>query len=199
MLAIFAAAWLVLAAIVAILMRRRGHEFYVWALLAGVLGPLVIPLAVAARRARVAGAQLDHPGTLDVLVADDGSAGAAAAYEAARAVLRSPATSWTFVTVVDAEAATTTRGRDTEHEARDRLAERARSAAGELDAPVDIAVLHGDAASELCRYAVENGYEVIVAGSHSHRLSRAVLGSVARRLASASSVPVLVGPASRSR
>lgn len=186
-----AAAWVAFGIAAALVMHRRGHDTFSWAVLFIVLGPLALPVAVSVDR---------HPppepeppggnrsGALDALVAHDGTAPADAALDAALSVFGAALTSVTIAAVVDAEAVTTVRGRTTIEEAERRLSSVARRAADVVQAPVDTIVLHGEPAHTLERFAADHGYEVIVAGSHC---------ATSKRLAAGSSVPVLIGPAVR--
>jgi nucleotide-binding universal stress UspA family protein len=62
--------------------------------------------------------------------------------------------------------------------------------------PVDVAARHGDPAEEIVRYARSHGVDLIVVGTHGRSgVSRAVLGSVAERVARHAPCPVLTVPA----
>jgi nucleotide-binding universal stress UspA family protein len=62
-------------------------------------------------------------------------------------------------------------------------------------ASVKQAVVTGDPAAEIVKYAREKGIDVIVMGTHSQAgLERAIFGSVADKVTRTSSVPVLVVP-----
>ena len=108
----------------------------------------------------------------------------------ALSVVGGRATSVTLAAVVDFEAASTVRGRETQRLAQDRLDEAARSFASRIEVPVGTVILFGEPGEALQHYAAENSYELIVAGSHSarrnHLAARATNGSPA--------VPVLIGP-----
>jgi nucleotide-binding universal stress UspA family protein len=54
-------------------------------------------------------------------------------------------------------------------------------------------VLPGDPATEICRVAEEEGFDLVVVGSHGHGwLKRVVLGSVSHHVVQHASVPVLL-------
>lgn len=73
-----------------------------------------------------------------------------------------------------------------------------REAKAELDrlrgtgAPVEFASLDGPAAPEICNYAADNAFDLIVVGSHGRTgLKRFLLGSVAENVVRHAAVPVL--------
>jgi nucleotide-binding universal stress UspA family protein len=192
------AAWAAFGALAVVFMRRRGHDAFAWAIVFFVLGPLALPMALSAsRNPPVATESPVHPGELDVLAAHDGSPAASAALDAALELLGPQMTSLTLATVVDIEAATTVQGRENESEAEERLD----AVAGQLAAlpcgPVDTVVLYGDPARALVQFAAEHGYELIVVGGSGPGGRIVRRGSVARRLATGTNVPLLVGPVHR--
>ena len=194
-LALVVVAWLVVGALCVVLLRRKGHDAFTWSILFLFLGPLAVPLAATA--GRTVPPEPDGPrrdGRLDVLVAHDGSRDASAALDAAVAMLSPAVTSVTLAAVVTVEATTTLQGRATVEECRTRLEEAARRLAAGLTVPVDTVVLHGEPAAVLDRYARNHGYEIIVIGSSPRRASHVGAGSVARRLSTGATVPVLFGP-----
>lgn len=185
-------AWLAIGVVAITVMRRRGHDTFAWAIPFLFLGPLAIPVAITADRHRpVEPPRPLPPGGMDLLVAHDGTADSQAALDAALALLSTRMTSITLAAVVDIEASSTVRGRDTQREAQAKLDRLARDLSGRTAAPVATVILFGEPAHALQHYALENGYELIVAGS---RL--AVRPHVRTRLGDGSlqSVPVLIGP-----
>lgn len=186
-----ATAWFAVGAVAVAIMRKRGHDTFSWALLFVILGPLAVPLAISSDRHRPAEPQRPlPPGDLDALVSHDGTSDARAALEAALALLDGRLTSVTLAAVVDVEAASTVRGRETQREAQERLDALACEVAPLTRARVATVILFGEPAVALQHYASENGYEVIVAGCGEAR----TLGQ--RRLRGVKhSVPVLIGPA----
>lgn len=188
-----AAAWLAVGALAVAAMHRRGHDVFGWAILFLFLGPIAIPLAVSAdRHPPPEPGRPAAPGDFDVLVAHDGSAQADAALDCVLA-LCPQATSLTLAAVVDLEAPSTVRGRGTIEEAQDRLNQVARRVEFAASCPVHTVVLHGEPARTLESYAAAHGYELIVAASGAAGATHTQRGLV-RRLASGSSIPVLVGP-----
>lgn len=188
-----AAGWVALGGLAVAAMRRRGHDTFSWAVLFVFLGPLALPLAISSDRHRPTEPPRPlPPGGLDVLVSHDGTADAHAALDAALGLLGKHMTSMTLAAVVDLEAPSTVRGRETQREAQERLDALAGQLASRTTAPVGTVILFGEAATALQHYAVENGYEVIVTGSvtaKSHVRPR-------RAAHTRSSVPVLIGPSS---
>ena len=177
------AGWLVLGAVGVAVMHHRGHDVFSWAVLFVVLGPLALPIAVSSQRHMPPQPVWDqHDGAVDLLVAHDGSCDIPAGLGNALDLLGSRVTSVTLATVVDAEAATTVRGRDTQREAERCLGLALDSVRRRTDAPVDSVVLFGEPNHVLARFAAEHGYELIVGGA---------------QLAKCATVPVLVRPAAR--
>jgi nucleotide-binding universal stress UspA family protein len=188
-------AWLAIGAISVAVMHRRGHDTFAWAVPFLFLGPLALPVAISSDRHRPVEPARPLPlGGLDVLAFCDGSEDAAAALDAALTVLGDRATSLTLAAVVDFEAATTVRGRETQREAQDRLDDAARQLEARTTSPVATVVLFGEPKHALQHYASTNGYELIVTGSHT--FGRSWLGSAAvtRVAGTDHSVPVLIGP-----
>ena len=185
------AIWLAVGVLSVAVMRRRGHDTFAWAVPFLFLGPLAVPVALSADRHRPVQPERPlPPGGLDVLIHCDGSPACAAATDFALSVVGGRATSVTLAAVVDFEAASTVRGRETQRLAQDRLDEAARSFASRIEVPVGTVILFGEPGEALQHYAAENSYELIVAGSHSAR--RTHLG--ARATNGSPAVPVLIGP-----
>jgi nucleotide-binding universal stress UspA family protein len=187
-----AAGWLALGAVAVEVMRRRGHDTFSWAVLFVFLGPIALPLAVSAERHHGSDpARPLPPGGLDLLVAHDGTPDAHAALDAALTLLGTHMTSVTLATVVDLEAPSTVRGRDTLREAQERLDALAREVGTLTAAPVATVILFGEPATALQQYAVDNDYELVVAGCVA---ARSYVGRRAGR--ARKSVPLLIGPGS---
>jgi hypothetical protein len=177
-------------------MHRRGHDTFAWAWLFLIWGPLTLPLAISADRHRPPQPRAPiHEGALDVLVVHDGSAGADAALHATLSLLGQHLTSLTLAVVLDLEATTTMRGRETQRDEQERLDAIARTVGGRAKAPVDTMVLMGDVRHATQRFAGQHGYELIVAGSHIAR--RMHLGGRPARDLAAETIPVLIGPGKR--
>lgn len=89
-LAIVAMIWLVIGLSIGFLMRRRGHDFWIWLVLGSILGPLAIPLAIERARLHAIGYREASPkggaGRFDILAGIDGSPESVAAVKAALAL-----------------------------------------------------------------------------------------------------------------
>jgi nucleotide-binding universal stress UspA family protein len=192
-----AAGWLAVGLVAVVVMRRRGHDTFAWAILFLSLGPLALPLAVSSDRHPPPQPNAPpHDGRLDVLVTHDGSANATAALHAALNLLGTQVTSLTLAAVVDLEAASTVRGRGTQRETQARLGDLARDVATVTTAPVDTVILFGKPTVALQRFAAEQGYELIVVAERYAESSRLIRRRAARKPGSASPVPVLIATAS---
>lgn len=192
-----AAGWLAIGLVAVAVMRHRGHDTFAWAVLFLFLGPLALPLAASSDRHPPPQPSAPiHEGRLDVLAAHNGSAEAAAALRAALDLLGTQVTSVTLAAVVDLEAPSTVRGRDTQRETQARLDALARDIAVVTTAPVDTVILFGEPTLALQHFAAEHGYELIVAASCCAGGSHLGRRRATKKLATTSPVPVLIAPAS---
>jgi hypothetical protein len=192
-----AVGWLAVGLVAVAVMRHRGHDTFAWAVLLLFLGPLALPLAVSSDRHPPPQPNAPtHDGRLDLLVAHDGSAEAAAALRAALNLLGTQVTSLTLAAVVDLEAASTVRGRDTQRETQARLDALAGDIAIAATAPVDTVILLGEPTHALQHFAAEHGYELIVAAGCCTGRSHLARRRAAKKPVMASPVPVLIAPAS---
>ncbi|MDP8975240.1 MAG: universal stress protein [Actinomycetota bacterium] len=189
--------WVSFGAVAVVILRRRGHDPFGWAIAFAVLGPLAVPLAVSADRQPPPDPPTTaHGGPLDVLVAHDGSPQASAALDAALALMGRGVTSLTLADVVYAEEATTFSGRETVQSAQERLQGLSDRLAAATSTPVDTVVLYGAPARALDHFAAHHGYALVVAArGGGHGASSLVRRRVAQRLAASASVPVLIVPA----
>lgn len=190
-------AWLLIGLSVAFVMRRRGHDLFVWVALGVPLGPLVIALAV--ERARYHGITEttmresptpDHQG-FDLLAGLDGSAESLDAVDTALQLFGDKLSSVTIATVLDYDSESSISGRDSKQEAQlmlDGVAD-----AMEFD-PVETAILFGRPDLVLAETARATGIELIVVGARGHGAAEAMFGSTTGKLVGASEVPVFVGP-----
>ena len=198
-----AATWVAVGLLLAVVMGRHGHDPFAWWLLGTVLGPLALPLAVAAQqrlrgRAWVVRSGRPGRGPVDVLVGLDGSAEAAAALAAVLELLGPRLGRLTLATVIDLDVSVehnraVARAR-AELELRGRLVQLMLSTGPDDARRVPALVLvAGHPAQALARLATEGGYDLLVVGSRGAGLSKLVLGSTATSLAAHAKVPVLVG------
>ena len=190
-LAAVALAWIVLGAATAVLMVRRGHDVATWVGLAFVLGPVAPLIAIRSigdeRRAPrlVLSPGTDGHGFVDIVAGIDGSAEALAALQAAVDLHGENIGRLVLATVVPF---------DSEHDPGRRLA---LVSAAQIVAMLQSTTieLQGEPATALEMFAADEGLDMIVVGARGRGRSTSPLGSVTTRLASRSSVPVLVGPA----
>lgn len=187
-------AWGLFGVSTALLMGRRGHQPFMWLVLAVVFGPLVLPLAANALRhdrpGRFERLSRGRPGTgsVDVLVGIDGSAEAEKALRSAIAMLGPRLGRLTIAAVVDYDEAMGSGLAEENDRAKDDLVRTANATA----LRPETILLSGRPAEALRKYAVEQGYELIAAGRRGHGASRVLLGSVASELARGGEVPVLI-------
>lgn len=207
-LAIFIPAWIAVGLITALVMRRRGHDLTVWAAIGTAFGPFTIPLAFQqVRRAlwMVRPQQVSpgrpSPGHLDVLVGVDGSEQACAAARAVVERFGPTIQRLTLAAVMDVDESVSRQDpyssqmweRDHRHE--DACRQQLDAVVRQLpDVEPETVILAGDPAMVLARYAEDNGYDFLVVGPRGRGASKAILGSVARRLPRKSTVPVIIGP-----
>lgn len=200
-------AWLAVGAAVGLIEARHGAWHRGWVLMAP-LGPLAIPLAVDRRRqakpepAVLATGQARR-GPVDLLVGLDGSPASSSAASLALQLFGPRVHRVTLATVLDLDTAGPhAPERDDpepwpeEQSARARLASMADSLRTSFGCEPGMVILAGEPADALERYAIDEGYEVIVIGSRGTGLGKRLFGSCASELACRTKVPVLVIPAS---
>lgn len=196
LLLIAAGAWILTGAITGFFMARKGHVMYAWTLLGALFGPLVIPLAIDARRHAHQGLRetvlepgISHEGPIDVLVGMDGSSQSLDALEAATLLFGERIGTLALVSVLDFDAESSEEGRLVAERAGQDLIRHSEKVK-EWD-PQRL-LLSGRPDEALAKYALEHNFEVIAIGAKGRGLSKTLLGSVAARLASGSDVPVLI-------
>jgi nucleotide-binding universal stress UspA family protein len=186
--------WGLLGVSTALLMGRRGHQPFMWLILAIVFGPLVLPLAANAL-------YHDRPGlferlssgrrgtgSVDVLAGIDGSPEAENALRSAIHMLGSRLGRLTLAAVVDYDVAVGSGLAEENERARSGLMGTANATGLRPEA----ILLSGRPAEVLRKYAVEEGHDLIVVGRRGDGASRVLLGSVAYALARGGEVPVLI-------
>jgi nucleotide-binding universal stress UspA family protein len=187
----FLALWVGVVALTVVIMARRGHSWFSWAVLGGALGPLAWPLAL---RELAADRRADEPDADgDVLIAVAPWERSPEPILGSLGRVRPPARTATLVTVLDAEDATTPAGRAIVEaaEARLRSFAVAVSSSGLVAGPVEHRVRYGRAADELARLARAGGFEWIVLGSGGSRTQHLLHGRTRTRLERLIPVPVV--------
>jgi nucleotide-binding universal stress UspA family protein len=202
------ATWLCAGLLLALVMGRHGHDPFPWWLIGSVLGPLALPLALSAKRRRLATAsrtvQAGVPGRgpVDVLVGIDGSPEAAAALTAALDLLGSRLGRLTLASVTRLDGSV-------EHDREERqalaqLERQAELARGRLAATPpgpglpgnpqlpQIVLLSGRPSQALERLAAEGGFDLLVVGTRGAGRSKFLLGSTASALAVHAKLPILL-------
>jgi nucleotide-binding universal stress UspA family protein len=195
-LIVVALTWLVIGLLIAVVMRRRGFDFWVWLALGALLGPLSVPLALERAVFHPVEYQSSYrpkkaAGRFDVLAGIDGSTESVSAVRSALALFGDSVTSLTLVTVLERDMAMGQTGAENQVEARERLAHVVNDVQFE---PVETQLLFGRPDEAMAEYACERDFELIVVGARGHGVSEALFGSVTSRLVGGAGVPVLVGP-----
>jgi nucleotide-binding universal stress UspA family protein len=194
-LVIAGSVWLLTGVVIAVAMRRQGHDFSVWLALGCVLGLLAVPLAI--ERARFhpiehqEPAPRPHVGRLDVLAGIDGSADAIAAVRTALGLFGGCVTSLTLAEVVDYDSGGEYTGSEAREEALSHLQEAADAIGYEN---TETTLLFGRPDQALVKHAKAADAELIVVGARGHGLSEMLFGSVTSRLVGGHDLPVFVGP-----
>jgi nucleotide-binding universal stress UspA family protein len=191
---IVALAWSLLGVSMALVMGRRGHQPFMWLVLGITFGPLVLPLAANAlghdRPGLLKRLSPGRPGTggVDVLVGIDGSAEAEDALRMAIGLLGPRLGRLTLAAVVDYDIADGSSLAEDNERARGDLIRTANATA----LRPETVLLSGRPAEALRKFAVEEGYGLIVVGRRGRGASHVLLGSVASKLAHGGDVPVLI-------
>lgn len=195
--------WLVCGVAASLVLGRRGHDPYPWALMGAALGPLVVPLVLQARKGErmeelVVGRGLDGSGPVDVVAGIDGSTTSTLAVDRAVQLLGPRIGRLELVSVLTFGGLTTASiGAD--HDRRDHATAQLAKAAAQAEATIGRTVgqtlLTGDPAHALDDHARSGGYDLVVLGNRGSGATTALLGSVALELAGSSSTPLLIVPA----
>lgn len=197
-IALVVALWVLTGLLTGLGLARRGHSG-TWTVVAVLLGPLFVPIALEriasdTRAARAAAAEptppRPHGSGTQVLVGLDASAAATRVLDTAVRLL-GPGSELTLATVVSYEASAD-EDDETAGSATRRLAELAADLEG---VPVRFEVLAGRPGEALRQYAEQQGMDLIVVGRRGRgRAGRtgALLGRISTDLVHHSTVPVLV-------
>jgi len=192
-----AAAWAVIGILLAVVMRRKGYDFFQWLVVGVVLGPLAVPIAI--ERSFFHGRPLrqsEHTPTgdavgFDVLAGLDGSSDAVNALESAMGLFGGLVTSLTIATVLNYDSQSSQVGLAAQSEAQLALD----SVAENLTvSPVTTTLLYGRPDQALAEFARTTGIELIVVGARGRDASHAMFGSITARLADRCQIPLFVGP-----
>jgi nucleotide-binding universal stress UspA family protein len=195
LLVVLGLAWVAIGILTGLLMARRGHSWFAWTALGVVLGPLVLPLVFFELRhypdadGRLVATGLPGVGSVDVLVGIDGSPQSLAALHVVIQVIGPRLGRLTLAAVMEHGYRTTPAGMEDEQRARTHLAAAA-SSVGIVTAQT--VLLQGRPADALSEYAEREGHSMMAIGSRGRGASKALLGSVASRLAQRSPTPVLI-------
>lgn len=189
--------WVAIGLATGLWMARRGHDPW-WTVIAVVLGPLFVPIAVARveRLPRVA-----DPGPQQapavagetargprLLVGLDGSEDSISALERALDVFGDHYGAVVLTEVISYDANADTPGQPV-----DAASERLAATAARLARPrVSYEVLAGPPVQTLRTFAIEQDMDVVVVGRRGQGLSDRLLGSVSSGLIRNSCIPVLV-------
>jgi len=187
--------WVSIGILAGFLMARQGHSWFAWTLLGAILGPLVVPIIVFELR-RYRGVQghiltagSPGAGTVDALVGIDGSPESLAALDEVVRLIGTRLRRLTLAAVMEHGYQSTPAGIEEEKQARARLQAAARSVSS---MSAETVLLEGKPADALSRHAEREGHNLMAIGSRGRGASKALLGSVASRLARHSSTPVLI-------
>lgn len=200
-------AWLVVGVVCGVVMARLGHDAWSWGTLGALLGPLVIPVALAARRdarpmvERVVRVGRAGPGPVSVLVGVDGSPESHAVASGAASLFGPRLGRLTLATAIDYDTRVIpplqaeSKLADAQRLLADaaRILDEDRATGGSVDP--DMVVLSGPPAHALLEYARSHNYDLLAVGARGRGLSRAVLGSVAVELVRQRDVFVLMAGA----
>lgn len=200
------AAWLTVGAAVGVFEARHGAWHRGW-VVSAIFGPFAVPLALQRRHESRPTPTVLVPGTarrgpIDLLIGFDGSASSLTAASLAVRLFGPRVRRVTLATVLDndtapphADSVMYPEPWREELDAREQL-EAASSTLrdGLVEWPGSV-LLAGDPADALEKYAIDEGYEVLVVGCRGKGLSKLLLGSCASKLARSTRVPVLLIPA----
>jgi nucleotide-binding universal stress UspA family protein len=201
-----AVVWLVVGAAVGLLEARHGHWRHSW-VVSAILGPFALALAIERR-------QLTPPsptvlttgrarrGPVDLLLGFDGSTSSMEAAALAIGLFGPRLRRVTLATVLDVDTAAPHADSTLypepwpeEQAARHDLDTAVSSLEADLGIKAGSVILAGAPADALERYAIDEGYEVLVIGCRGKGLSKLLLGSCASTLACKTKVPVMLIPA----
>lgn len=192
------ALWSASGLVVAVWLRRQGHNLAAHAALGLGFGPLVALFYLGSRHqtehvvsvVAVGGPPADD-GWVDVLVGLDGSTGSVESARVALATLGGCVRRLRLANVLDVETANRRDAFDTD----ERLVAYLHDAAAALSVPAaELVLLTGRADSALVDHAVDEKMDLVVVGHRQHPRESMLFGSAVSRLARNAELPVLIGP-----
>lgn len=173
-----------------VVMGRRGHDPFAWAVLGTLLGPLAVLFAVLSSHdimgpTHTSELAAGRPGSgpVDVVVGFDDSLEARAAVAQVELLLGPRLGRMTLAAVIPYGAA---------EEDEDRVRAMLQKQAERMDGVPALDVVEGHPSAALERLATEGGYHLLVIGTRGSGRSKAVLGSAAAEVARQTAVPVLL-------
>lgn len=189
--------WSSIGLFLALLYRRRGHNFLFYGALGIWLGPLVALVMWSASRqqdtdvVRVLRDGRPSSGWIDVLVGVDGSIASVESVRSVVSILGRSVRRIRIVSALDTETANSPAFFRND----DELEHRLRDAASRIGFPdAELALVSGRADRALVRHATEAGFDALVVAHRAHRLGAAIFGSAVQRLARDSTIPLIIGP-----
>ena len=189
--------WSSIGLFIALLYRRRGHNFLFYAALGLWLGPLVALVMLSASRqqdataVRVLRDGQPSSGWIDVLVGIDGSIESVESVRRVVSMLGRSVRRIRVVSALDAETAKSPGFFRND----DELEHRLRDAASRIGYPdAGLALVSGRADRALVQHATEAGFDALIVAHRAHRLGAAMFGSAVQRLARDSAIPLIIGP-----
>ena len=200
------AVWAVSGLVVAGILARHGHNFWLLALMGLGFGPFLLTiwgkglhdLPSRVTMVQPSSTETTHQtqptaGWIDVLVGLDGST---ESRESAGSVLTTlgPAIGrLRFTSVIDHEIANATEAFELDDK-RVRFLQEAAVLLGHGDA--EVSLISGRPDKALVEHATSNGFDLVVVAHRRNEIRGAIRGSTVARLARSSGVPVLIGPSS---
>jgi nucleotide-binding universal stress UspA family protein len=195
MLVAVALGWVSIGILAGFLMARQGHSWFAWTFLGAVLGPIVVPIVIAELR-RYGGVQghvltagSPGAGSVDALVGIDGSPESLAALDGVVRLIGPRLGRLTLAAVMEHGYQQTPAGVEEEKRARALLEAAAKSV---FTVSAETVLLQGRPADALSRHVEREGHNIVAIGSRGRGATKALLGSVASRLARHSPAPVLI-------
>lgn len=188
--------WGLSGLIIAALLARHGHNFWLYAVLGLGYGPFLVAIWLGSGRrgqsaTLVASGAPNPDGWIDVLVGLDGTEAAVTSTAHVLSTLRPAIRRMRFASALDHEISNAMNKLELDDHRRDHL----RAAATTLGYPdAELALVSGQPDKALVAHAVENDFSLLIVAHRRHPGISAVRGSTVARLARNAEVPVLIGP-----